>query len=330
MSSSSQLLEIFDKQQYRKENISLMMSWSLEQKIEHSKKRISEFFTAVDGKVYVAFSGGKDSTVLLHLVRSLFPDVVAVFVNTTNEFFEILSFVKNTSNVITLFPKMSFNQTVQKYGFPLVSKKVARAISDLRENKPTTFNVRNLYLTGYNKKGVFVRSFKLAKKWYPLFESAQFNITSKCCDILKKEPAHRFEKESGLFPIVGTMASESSDRKMDWLKNGCNIFNNDKKTFKCRPLSIWTEQDIWDYIKLYNVPYSKIYDDILDNKGNVLIHGEKRTGCAYCAFGAEYEKGLNRFHRLKLRRPKQYNSIMKLQNNGVSYSSALDFIKISH
>lgn len=327
-------MSILDKQHYRQENIEEMVSWSLDKKIEHAKKRITEFYEAMDGKVYVSFSGGKDSTVLRHIVTSLYSSIPSVFVNTTNESIEILNFVKNTKNVITIFPKMSFNKTVEKYGFPLVSKKVARAITDLRENKPTTANIRNLYLTGYNRKGVFVPTYKLAKKWYPLFEEAEFNITNKCCDILKKEPAHRFQKETGLFPFVGTMAYEGTARKMDWIKNGCNLFNEEKKTFKSRPISIWTEQDVWDYIKLYDVPYAKIYDDILDDKGDVIIQGEKRTGCAYCAFGADQEESnlcqLNRFQRLKLRKPKQYERMMKLKNNGVTFSEALDFIKVPH
>ncbi len=68
--------------------------------------------------------------------------------------------------------------------------------------------------------------------------------------------------------------------------------------------------------------------------GNVLIEGEKRTGCAYCAFGANQEKSdlvtKNRFERLALRKPKQYKKMMNLKNNGVTYSEALDFIKVNH
>lgn len=317
------------KKEQRKIKIQEMLSWSLDKKIAHAKKRIKEFYEYEDAKVFISFSGGIDSTVLKHLVHSLYPDVVSVFSNTTNEYVEILDFVRNTENVITVHPKMTFNETVEKYGFPLVSKKTARAITDLRENKPTTSNVRNLYLTGFNRKGNFVPSYKLAKKWYPLFEEADFNITNKCCDILKKEPMKRFKQKSGLKSFIGTQIEEGSYRKESWLSHGCNILNGNKDD-SSRPMSIFTKKDIWDYVALHNLSYSKIYDDVLNEDGTLKIEGEKRTGCAYCAFGAHLEKGTNRFERLALRKPKQYKKMMNLKNNGVTFSDALDFIKVSH
>lgn len=140
---------------YRREHIKEMLNWPLEKKIAHAVTRIVEFVTAMGGpdKVYVAYSGGKDSTALLHLVRSVYPDIVAVFCNTTNEYVEILQFVKKTPNVITVNPKMTFVQTVEKYGFPLVSKRVAKGIKQLRENKPNTAKTRNLLLTGFTSEG---------------------------------------------------------------------------------------------------------------------------------------------------------------------------------
>ena len=62
----------------------------LELKVAKTKLRIREWVNefGVEG-VYVAFSGGKDSTVLLHIVRQLYPEVEAVFVNTGLEYPEI-------------------------------------------------------------------------------------------------------------------------------------------------------------------------------------------------------------------------------------------------
>jgi 3'-phosphoadenosine 5'-phosphosulfate sulfotransferase (PAPS reductase)/FAD synthetase len=318
---------------YRKENIQDMLSWSLDKKINHALKRIREFYDSQNGKVFVSFSGGKDSTVLLHLVRSLYPYVVAVFSNTTNEYSEILEFVRTIDNLITVHPLLTFNQTVEKFGFPLVSKKVSRAITDLRENRPETANVRNLYLTGFNRKGVYCPTYKLAKKWYPLFQEADFNITNKCCDILKKEPMNRFKRESGLKPFVGTTVSEGGYRKDSWLKEGCNIIKGSSSDTS-RPLSIFTESDMWEYIKRFNLSYSSIYDDVLDEDGNIIVKGEVHTGCSYCAFGANQEKSdlvnKNRFERLALRKPKQYKKMMQLKNNGVTFDEALSFIKVNH
>jgi len=316
--------------EYRQAHIKEMQSWKLDKKINHSLKRIREFYEAQEGKVYIAFSGGKDSTVLLHLVRSIYPDVVAVFSNTTNEYVEILEFVKQTPNVITINPKITFNETVKEFGFPLVSKKVSRSIFDLKN--PTSKNVatRNLYLTGIKRDGTKSKNFKLAKKWHFLIEE-NFNITNKCCDILKKEPMSRFEKESGLYPIIGTQTSESAQRKQSWIETGCNtITGND---IKSNPLSIWNEENIWEYIYRFNIPYSSIYDDVIDkNTGQVLIEGEKRTGCAYCAFGAHLEKSdlehKNRFERLALRKPKQFKKMMLLENNGVTFREALTKIGV--
>lgn len=318
--------------EYRSINIKEMQNWTLDKKINHALKRIREFHEVQKGKTYISFSGGKDSTVLLHLVRSLYPDTIAVFSNTTNEYSEILKFVKETKNVITINPKMTFNETIVKFGFPLVSKKTARAITDLRENKSTTKNVRNLYLTGLNRKGVYCPTYKLAKKWYPLFEEVDFNITNKCCDILKKEPMIRFKKETGLKSYVGTQVSEGGYRKQSWLDSGCNIINGTNDDIS-RPLSIFTEKDIWEYIKRFSIPYSTIYDDLLDADGKLIVKGEVRTGCSYCAFGAHLENTnlfeTNRFQRLKIRKPKQFEKIMNLKNNGVKFVDALNFIGIN-
>jgi len=105
-----------------------LQSLPLYRKIGISIARILEWYTHWNGKVYVSFSGGKDSTVLLHLVRSQLPDVPAVFSNTGLEYPELRKFATNFDNVIVLYPKMNFHQVLSQYGYPLISKEVAEAI----------------------------------------------------------------------------------------------------------------------------------------------------------------------------------------------------------
>ena len=71
----------------------------LERKVGLTCARLTEFYTHFDGKVFVSFSGGKDSTVLLHIARCLFPDIPALFLNTGLEYPDIVEFVKTFDNV---------------------------------------------------------------------------------------------------------------------------------------------------------------------------------------------------------------------------------------
>ena len=89
-----------------------MQSLPLESKVLMTERRIAEWIERFgeDG-VYVSFSGGKDSTVLLHMVRRLYPNVPAVFVDTGLEYPEIREFVKTIDNVVWLRPKMNFKKT---------------------------------------------------------------------------------------------------------------------------------------------------------------------------------------------------------------------------
>jgi 3'-phosphoadenosine 5'-phosphosulfate sulfotransferase (PAPS reductase)/FAD synthetase len=311
--------------EYRVENLSVMQSWPLERKIYHSLKRINEFYRKMDGQVYVAYSGGLDSTVLLHLVRTIYPNAIAVFSNTTNEHPEILQHVRRTPNVIEVNPKMTFTETIPLHGFPLVSKKVSKAIGVLKNPTPRNVNLRNLYATGLNRHGSPAKSFKLANKWWFLVDET-FDITNKCCDILKKEPLDRYAKETETRPFIGTLASESKQRYGDWVDHGCNITEGKKKV--SRPLSIWTNADVWEYIRTYKVPYSSAYDPVLDKDGRVICEGETRTGCAFCGFGAHLEKGSNRFQRLAIRKPHQFKKMMGLTNNGVTFREALETVGV--
>lgn len=110
-----------------------MQSLSLDSKISMTRRRIQGWVDEFgeDG-VYVSFSGGKDSTVLLHLVRQDYPNVKAVFIDTGLEYPEIRQFVRTFSNVDILFPKMNFRQVIEKYGYPFISKEVSETVDYAR------------------------------------------------------------------------------------------------------------------------------------------------------------------------------------------------------
>ena len=103
-------------------------------KVRLTKQRIREWIShyGEDG-VYVSFSGGKDSTVLIHLVREEFPDVPAVFCNTGLEYPQIVQFVKSFENVEIIRPKKNFRQVIQDYGYPFISKEVSECAYGARK-----------------------------------------------------------------------------------------------------------------------------------------------------------------------------------------------------
>ena len=113
----------------------------LERKIQISQTRIIEWYNHYKGNVVVSFSGGKDSTVLLHLVRSIFPDVKAVFSNTGLEYPEIQKHVMSIENVDIVRPTMRFDEVISTYGYPLIGKEVAEAIFYARRIRSQSGNV---------------------------------------------------------------------------------------------------------------------------------------------------------------------------------------------
>lgn len=282
----------------------------LEGKVILAQQRIREWYEHWDGQVYVSFSGGKDSTVLLHLVRDLYPDVPAVFVDTGLEFPEIRKFAMSQPNVTVIRPEMRFDQVIDKYGYPVASKEQAAFVQEYRTTRSE--KLKNIRLSG-NKWG----RGKISKRWIPL-TTAPFDVSDKCCDVMKKKPAKQYEKETGRHPFVGTMACESDQRASNWMMYGCNAFNKKRPT--SQPLSIWKDGDVWDYLSRYNVEYASVYD-----------LGYDRTGCMFCMFGCHLEKAPNRFQKMKETHPRQYDYCMRSRDEkGLGLREVLEYIGVEY
>lgn len=298
----------------RREELKYFQSMPLDIKVAMTQTRIREWinYYGMSG-TYISFSGGKDSTVLLHLVRELYPDIEAVFVNTGLEYPEIQSFAKSFENVTVLNPRMPFNEVIKTYGYPFISKEVSHVIY---EGKRWTKETRKYQYRLDRLNGIGNYS---CKKYKPLLY-VDFNLSHLCCNVMKKSPAKKYEHSSGKVPILGTLAEESRLRQSEWVKNGCNAF--DSKRPRSAPMSFWTENDVLKYIHDNDLKIAPVYgdvelqadhqlafDDLQDFDGEECKYattGCDRTGCIYCGFGAHLDK-YSRFLRLKETHPKQYH-----------------------
>lgn len=289
----------------------------LELKVAKTQARIREWINhfGEDG-VYVSFSGGKDSTVLLDIVRKEYPSVKAVFVNTGLEFPEIQKFVKSFDNVDILKPEMTFIDVIKTYGYPFISKDISEAVYEGRiglKNGKHQHRIAKLNGELLDKNGE--KSPYNAEKYKPLLYT-DFILSHKCCKVMKKKPIYKYEKENNVQPLIATMTCESRIRHSAWLKQGCNAFDNKRPI--SNPMSFWTEQDVLQYIKQNNLKIADVYGDIVQENLQYSLFEEDcklcttgcyRTGCIFCGFGCHLDK-YSRFLRLKETHPKQYNFCM--------------------
>lgn len=298
-----------------KEELCRLQALPLDEKIAIAQQAIREFVDhfGVDG-VYISFSGGKDSTVLIHLCRQLYPNLVGLYSDTGLEFPEIRDFVQTFNNITIVTPKMHHREMLKKCGYPVVSKEQAEWIYRIRSGTSSGAIQKAFY--GMNLDGTPTR-FKLSEQWKYLL-NAPFNIGSGCCKEMKLKPIAEYVKKTGRVPIIGTTASESALRAQKFLQYG--FYNLEGKKAQCTPMSIWTDGDVWEYIHRFNLPYCKIYD-----------MGYDRTGCVFCMFGAHLDKEPNRFQKLQRTHPDLWRYCMKPYNEGgLGLREVLEFMGIPY
>lgn len=272
-----------------------LQAMPLQIKILMSKTRIRAWIDefGVDG-VYISFSGGKDSTVLLDLVREDYPNVKAMFVDTGLEYPEIREFVKTFDNVDIIRPKMNFKQVIEKYGYPFIGKEVSKNVyyakRSLERGDLGGVHLKKLLGTHTDNNG---DKSKFCTEKYKFLLDSPFPISSNCCDVMKKAPAHSYEEKNlKICSVYGDVVVDygSEDQlngQLDFSDFGLTTDNRKLKTTGC-----------------------------------------SRTGCMFCGYGCHLEKpGEGRFERMKETHPKLYDYIMRpKEQGGLNYKEVIDWI----
>lgn len=252
---------------------------------------------------YISFSGGKDSTVLHYIIDEALPNnkIPRVYINTGIEYNDILKFVKQMQNSDNRIQIVNSNvhipSMLKKYGYPFKSKEHANKVA-IYQNSGIGKTVKT-YLTGIKESGE--KSFYKCPKVleYQFTEKNKLNISDKCCYKLKKEVAHRYEKEfRKSIAIIGLRSSEGGTRIRH---KGCVVFDGDKlKKFK--PINPCTDEWCDWYVESRDIKLCKLY---------YPPYNFKRTGCKGCPFALDLKKQLEVMERLLPNERKQCEIIWK-------------------
>lgn len=217
---------------------------------------------------YLSYSGGKDSHFLYWFIKEYLKrdDIKIVGINTYMEHQEIRDRILKNSDIV-LKPSLKPFEIKEKYGIPCFSKEQDFFIyyyqNALRKGKKPSKTIEQKIMGTYDKG--FGGISKKAREY--VLSGKAHKITHLCCYYLKKKPAHDFEKESGLKPILGIRGGESVMRKQQYK----SCFTKNKKFVPLYDLS----DELLDKIyKKYNIEIPKVYDKVC------------RTGCMGCPYGS--------------------------------------------
>lgn len=273
-----------------------MQAWDLDDKIDWANAVIRKAFLCLENPS-LAFSAGKDSTVLLHMLLQHKPDIHVIYGNTGIEFPECVKFARWLRdewclNYHEAKPEHTFWWVVENYGWPLLGKNYG--VSGVAHKSS-----REKFFADLEAKGELTGQYAI---------QAEVPIGSACCTFLKERPSEKMQKALGVDGVfLGILAHESRRRMFNALQYGEFYYAKSQRVWKCHPLMIWTDDDIWAYIRRYNVPYASLYDmGYVNGKGERVTH--KRNGCMFCGMDIAFPD--NHLAIMRRTHPKAWQVLM--------------------
>ena len=295
-------------------------------KVKHAENVVYEWAELCEqnGKTPVVSVGGLDSITLLLFVRKLLgPDIVGASVSALED--KSIQAVHRKLGVVRIAPKMNMAQVLNTFGFPVISKAVAKKIEHL-QIPPEQADKRTMYynhalMTGETGPwGHFQQSeeMKLPDKYLELFgglyndqrpdlecKVAPFKVSAQCCHWMKELPAQEWQEQRNAWPFLGLMQSEGGQRRWGLQQHGCNYIG--KSTARSCPFNHFSRQDLLHLARDLNAPIPEIYGEIVeDADGRLRTTKAQRTGCVMCGFGIHLDKRPHHFDLLRARSEKEW------------------------
>ena len=295
-------------------------------KVQHAKNVVYEWeeLCLENGKTPVVSVGGLDSITLLLFVRRLLgPHIVGASVSALED--KSIQDIHRKLGVVRIAPKMNMAKVLNTFGFPVISKAVAKKIEHL-QIPPEQADKRSLYyihalMTGETGPwGHFKQSesMKLPDKYLELFgglyndqrpdlecKTAPFRVSAQCCHWMKELPAQEWQEQHNAWPFLGLMQSEGGQRRWGLQQHGCNYIG--RSTARSCPFNHFSRQDLLRLALDLNVPVPEIYGEIVeDADGRLRTTKAQRTGCVMCGFGIGLDRRPHHFDLLRERNPKEW------------------------
>ena len=299
----------------------------MNQKIYNSELK-RDYVLNIHKKIAVSISGGSDSDIVFDLIsrydKQTDQTIEYIFFNTGLEYqatFRQLEYLEKKYGIeIKRYkPIKPIPTAVKEHGQPFLSKYVSEMLGRLQhhnfqwEDEPYEKLIKKYkncssalrwWSNIQSENGMFNISRNKLLKEFIIQNNPSFLISNKCCKYAKKDLSHQYIKENQPdLMVVGVRKAEGGIRAQAYK----TCFETDGDIDMYYPILHYTDTDKEDYEEMYDVNHSDCYTE----------YGMKRTGCAGCPYGRNYESELFILNQYE---PNLYKGVANIFKDSYDYT----------